>query len=83
MKRQTYLSNALSVADYKAKYDAEVKKILAAKVILAWIMKFSVEEFKDYPIEEISMKQNKLYGESQGTDLHGLLTTILGKHWKI
>ncbi len=53
MKQKTYLSNALSIADTKAKYDAEVKKILSAKVILAWIMKFSVEEFKDYTIEEI------------------------------
>lgn len=53
MKQKTYLSDALSIADTKAKYDAEVKKILSAKIILAWIMKFSMEEFKDYPIEEI------------------------------
>lgn len=53
MKQKTYLSDALSIAATKAKYDAEVKKILSAKIILAWIMKLSMEEFKDYPIEEI------------------------------
>lgn len=50
---RTYISNALYEASDKVRYDAEVKKLLSDKNILAWIMKFSVEEFKGFSIEEI------------------------------
>ena len=35
---KTTLANDIEVADVKAQYDAEVKKILANKEILAWIL---------------------------------------------
>ena len=49
----TYISEALEIAAHKAKYDVEVKNILADKTILAWIMKHCVKEFMDFEIEEI------------------------------
>ena len=49
----TYLSEELEIADNKAKYDAQVKKILADKNILAWILKHCAKEFMDLEIEEI------------------------------
>ncbi len=52
-QRKSYLSNVLDVAGHKARYDAEVKKILSDKTILAWILKFTVREFEDSGIEEI------------------------------
>ena len=36
-----------------AKYDASVKEVLADKQILARILKYTLEEFADYEIEEI------------------------------
>lgn len=50
---KAYISNALDVAGNKAKYDAEVKRILSDKNILAWILKFATSEFKDATIDEI------------------------------
>lgn len=53
IQKKTYISNALEVVADKARYNAQVKKILSDKNILAWILKYTVKEFKDYSIEEI------------------------------
>lgn len=52
MKERTHISQVIASNNNKDQYDAEVKKILSDKTILAWIMKYSMEEFKDYTIEE-------------------------------
>ncbi len=50
---KTALSNALEIAGEKAQYDNQVKNIIANKPILAWILKFTVSEFKDASIADI------------------------------
>lgn len=47
------LSKALSAADVKVRYDAQCKRVLSRKEVLAWILKYTTEEFKDLPITEI------------------------------
>ena len=37
----------------KAQYDTEVKKVLSDPQILAWILKYTVDEFENYAIPEI------------------------------
>ena len=49
----TPLAVDIRTADEKARYDASVKKILADRRILAWILQECVEEFRDVPIEDI------------------------------
>ncbi len=61
-KARTHISNILHEVSDKVKYDAEVKKLLSNKTILAWIMKHTVEEFKNYPIEVI---RNCIEGEPE------------------
>ena len=53
MKVKTNLTNALEVADIKAQYDAQVKQILSNKVILAWILRETVNEMKPLSIDAI------------------------------
>lgn len=53
LQENTYLSNAVEVTYDKAKYDASIKEVLADKQILARILKYSLEEFAEYDIEEI------------------------------
>ena len=53
MKQKTSIGKSLDISGAKSKYDAEVKKLLANKTILAWIMQYTVEEFAGYSIEEI------------------------------
>lgn len=53
MRTPTHISNALHEAADKARYDAEVKKLLSNKTILAWILKYSVREFQGMEIEAI------------------------------
>ena len=36
-KEETPLANDIDATDGKSKYDAQVKKVLANKIILAWI----------------------------------------------
>lgn len=43
----------LALAEGKSQYDTYCKRILANKVILAWILKYVAEEFEDMPISQI------------------------------
>lgn len=52
----TELTNDLETSEYKAKYDNAAKRILSNKIILAWIMKSCLDEFKDYDIDTIADK---------------------------
>lgn len=60
MERKSYMKRALEIADIKAKYDAEVKKILSDKNVLAWILKHTAKEFATMSIPEIV---NSIEGE--------------------
>lgn len=52
--RETYISKTLSaLGDGVAKVDEKIKALLADKQILARILKYSVEDFKEYDILEI------------------------------
>lgn len=52
--RETYISKTLSaLGDGVAKVDEKIKALLADKQILTRILKYSVEEFKEYDILEI------------------------------
>lgn len=54
MKKKTYLAEAIETARIKAQYDAQAKMIVADKSVLSWIVKYTVEELKDYTLEEIA-----------------------------
>jgi len=54
IKAQTYLHKSLlSIDEDSFKYDMNIKEILADKQIVAWILKYTVEEFKNFEIEKI------------------------------
>lgn len=59
---KTHTAFAVENADCKIQYDRNVKEILSDKIILAWILKYSVHEFKAYSIEEIAQS---IEGEPQ------------------
>ena len=63
MRVSTTISKDIEVADQNAKYDAAVKRLLADKRILAWILKSCVEEFRDIEVKEIADKY--IEGEPQ------------------
>ena len=49
----TPLANDIDATDGKSKYDTQVKKVLANKIILAWILKYTVREFFEFSISDI------------------------------
>lgn len=49
----TYLADQIEQSEYRAKYDLEVKKLLASKQVLSRILKYTTKEFTDYSFEEI------------------------------
>ena len=57
------LAKNITAAGDKAAYDAACKRLLANKIILAWIMKSCLEEYKDCDINEIAEKY--IEGEPQ------------------
>lgn len=54
MKKKTYLADAINIAEMKAQYDTEAKKIVADKGVLSWIVKYTVKEMRDCTLEEIA-----------------------------
>ena len=56
MKVENILAKNITAAGDRANYDAACKRLLANKIILAWIMKSCLEEFQDFTVEEIADK---------------------------
>lgn len=54
MKRKSILYKGLEVSRAKEIYDESCKNILANKIILAWIMKSCMKEYKDCSIRDIA-----------------------------
>ena len=56
MNTDTTIAKNIRVADEKASYDAACKRLLSEKIILAWIMKNCLEEYRGCDVEEIAEK---------------------------
>lgn len=67
MEVETILAKNIDAVGEKAAYDAACKRLLANKIILAWIMKSCLEEYQDFNIEEIADKY--IEGEPQITKI--------------
>ena len=63
MKAESTLAKMISTAGEKAAYDRACKRLLANKIILAWIMKSCLEEYRDCEISEIASRY--IEGEAQ------------------
>lgn len=53
MPKQSALSKTIDTADQEAQYDASVKRLLSQKIVLAWILKECVPEFKSFSIPQV------------------------------
>ena len=53
MEAESQIAKLIKITNNKAKYDAQVKKLLANKAILAWILKTCTEEFAQFDPSEI------------------------------
>lgn len=56
MKVENILAKNITAAGDRANYDAACKRLLANKIILAWIMKNCLKEFQDFTVDEIADK---------------------------
>ncbi len=56
MEAENTLAKNITAAGDKAAYDAACKRLLANKIILAWIMKSCLEEYRGLGIDEIAEK---------------------------
>lgn len=63
MEAENTLAKSITAAGNKAAYDAACKRLLANKIILAWIMKSCLEEYRDFEVDEIAEKY--IEGEPQ------------------
>lgn len=54
MVQKTLLAQDIDSADARAHLDNVCKKLLAHKIILAWIMKHTMDEYQNYSIQEIA-----------------------------
>ena len=56
MEINTPIADDIHATDQNARYDAACKRLLSQKIILAWIMKSCLEEYRDCDVEEIAEK---------------------------
>ena len=56
MTAETTVAESIRIVDAKAAYDAACKRALAEKIILAWIMKHCLIEFRHCDVSEIAEK---------------------------
>lgn len=56
MEVNSPIAEDIRVTDQNAQYDAACKKLLSEKIILAWIMKSCLEEYRDLGVKEIAEK---------------------------
>ena len=61
MEQKTTLFQSIDVVQQKAQYDEACKKVLAEKIILAWIMKHTMKEYAEYDVQGIV--ENFIVGE--------------------
>ena len=54
MEIKTSLASGIEVTNEKAAYDAVCKRLLSERMILAWIMKSCLEEFRDLDVDVIA-----------------------------
>ena len=63
MEQETTISESIDAVAEKVRYDAACKRVLAEKIILAWIMKESLDEYRDCDVNEIAARY--IEGEPQ------------------
>lgn len=56
MAQKTVLASYIDTAGSKANLDNACKRLLANKIILAWIMKCTMKEYQNYSVQEIAGK---------------------------
>ncbi len=56
MEINTPLAEDIHATDQNAQYDAACKKLLSQKIILAWIMKSCLNEYRDCDVKDIAEK---------------------------
>lgn len=56
MNTDTTIAKNIRITNDKASYDAACKKLLSEKIILAWIMKHCLEEYRDFDVDKIAEK---------------------------
>ncbi len=56
MKQKTSLASGIDITKDMAEFDASCKRLLSEKIILAWIMKSCLDEFRDFDVETIAEK---------------------------
>ena len=56
MGQETIISETIHTTDKNAQLDAACKQLLSIKIILAWIMKSCLEEYRNFDVNEIAEK---------------------------
>lgn len=65
MELETTLSQTIRTAGSNSDYDSACKRLLSEKIILAWIMKNCLEEYRECSISEIIEKYIEANRKSQ------------------
>ena len=85
MPMKNELAGDIGLAAGKSQYDAQCKRILANKIILAWILKYTVKEFEKMSIRQIKqcigndIMISRVRGDPGKTNIHEEPEKIIGE----
>lgn len=91
MEVNTPIAEDIRMTDQNAQYDAACRQLLSEKIILAWIMKSCLEEYRDCDVKEIAERYIEgtpqvgevavMPGETNTTKIRGVSNedTVLGE----
>ena len=91
MEVNTPIADDIRITDQNAQYDAACRQLLSEKIILDWIMKSCLEEYRDCDVKEIAEKYIEgepqvgevavMPGETNTTKIRGISNenTIMGE----
>ena len=83
MKSETNLARNISQTGAKSAYDAACKRLLANKIILAWIMKSCMEEYRDCDVSDIVEKYIEGVPQVGTVGVHPDETNQTINEWKL
>lgn len=79
MAQRTMLAEYIDTVGVDAKLDAVCKRLIANKLILAWIMKYTLKEYHDYDVDVIAEQFIEGEPSISGQAVHRDVRSIRGE----
>lgn len=79
MTQKTFLAEMIAATEEMAGLDEACKQLLANRIVLAWIMKYTMDEYRDYDVGEIAERYIEVDTQQPQVAVHRNTRNIHGE----